>query len=140
MLGAWVPVPSDRTTLRQLIFGAQSGFFGGRRASVGTAVAVYAQDLPGVASIIIGHGRCRRVPQAILRGDRSACGTESAFAIGELDFGGLAALLGLAYRAAQFVDFRAGCEWHHDLITSLLLCRGLSQSVLRCGLLGRAHR
>ena len=91
-------------------------------------------------SLINGYGLCGRVSQssdfgckpadsAILRGDRLACGAESAFAIGELDFGGLAALLRLAYCAAQFVDFRAEWEWHHGLITSLL----------GCGLLGRAH-
>ena len=92
-------------------------------------------------SIVIGHGRCGCVSQssdfghepadsAILCGDRLACGAESAFAIGELDFGGLAALLRLAYYAAQFVDLCAGCEWHHDVIASFL-CRGP---------LGRAHR
>jgi hypothetical protein len=59
-----------------------------------------------------------------LSGDHSACGAESAFTIGELDFGGLVALLKLAYCPAQFDDLCAGCEWHHDQITSLLF-RGL---------------
>ncbi len=108
------------------MFAARSGFCRGGRASAGTADAVHAEEPPGIASIITGHGRCGRVSQssdfgckpadsAILSGDRLADGAESAFAIGKLDFGGLAALLRLAYRAAQVVDFRAGCEWHHDL-------------------------
>jgi hypothetical protein len=68
---------------------------------------------------------CKPADSAILFGDRLACGAESAFAIGQPDFGGLAALLRLAYCAAHFVDLCAGCEWHHDLITSLL-CRAAS--------------
>jgi hypothetical protein len=93
-------------TLRQLMFAAWSAFCRRRRASAGTADSVDAEELRGVASIISGHGRCVRVSQssdfgckpadsAILCGDRLACGAESAFAIGELDFGGLATLLKL---------------------------------------------
>ena len=70
-------------------------------------------------------GEAKLRPSAILSGDGLACGAESAFAIGELGFGGLAALLRLAYYAAQFVDLCSGCEWHHDLITSFL-CRAAS--------------
>jgi len=112
-----------------------------RRASAGAADVVHAEEPRGVASVVIGHGRCGRVSQpsefgheaadsVILSGDRLACGAKSAFAIGDLDFGGLAALLRLTYYAAPFVDFCAGCEWHHDLIT-WLLCRGpLHSSIL----------
>ena len=89
------------------------------RGSAGTAAAVYAEKPLGVASVVVGHGRCGRVSQssdfghqpihsAILRGDRLACDAESAFAIGELDFGGLTAVLRLTYCAAQFVDGCAG--------------------------------
>lgn len=62
------------------------------------------------------------------------CGAESAFAIGELDLGGLAALLRLAYRAAQFVDWCAGYEWHHDLITSLRRVRYLESTAAHRGM------
>ena len=122
--------------LRKLMFATRSGFCGGGRASAGTADAVHAEEPPGVASIISGHDRCGRVSQssdfgckpadsAILRGDRLACGAESALAIGELDFGGLAALLRLVYCAAQLVDLCAGCEWRNDLSTPLLVSRPL---------------
>ncbi|MGB8209033.1 MAG: hypothetical protein WCF69_15765 [Mycobacterium sp.] len=37
-----------------------------------------------------------------------------AFAIGELDFCGLAAPLRFAQCAAQFVDLYAGRDWHHE--------------------------
>jgi hypothetical protein len=43
-----------------------------------------------------------------LRGDRLACGAESAFAIGELDFGGSAALLRLAYARRSSSIFAPG--------------------------------
>ena len=60
-----------------------------------------------VERVRVDYGRCHRAPQArefgrhfadtvILVSNRLACGTELAFAIGELVFGGLAALLRLA--------------------------------------------
>jgi hypothetical protein len=49
------------------------------------------------------------------------CGAEAAIAIRELDFGGLAALLGFAECAAQLVELRARRERHHDVITSFLV-------------------
>jgi len=93
-------------TLRQVMFAAWLGFCGGRRASAGAADAVHGEEPHGVASVLVGHAQCGRISQssdfgckpadsAILCGDRLACGAESAFAIGELDFGGLATLLKL---------------------------------------------
>ena len=120
-------------TTTSTALGLRTGFdlvCGGKRVSAGAADAVDVEEPRGVAEVVIGQGRCGGVSQssdfghepadsAILCGDRLACGAESAFAIGELDFGGLAALFSLGYYAAQFVDLRPGCGWHHDVIASL---------------------
>ena len=50
----------------------------------------------------------------ILCCDRLVRRAKLAFAIGELDFCGLAAPLRFAQYAAQFIDLYAGRDWHHE--------------------------